>query len=118
MSGQEKKAVANKLKSITVYEQKYEKGDAGKVMPESVIRYDQSGNIIEEIEYKLGKVVKHFTYKYDAAGNKILETELDASGKKTRISEYKYSKGLRTEKLVFDGNNTLLLKKTYTYETY
>ncbi len=116
---QEKKAVANKLKSITVQEQKYEKGAAGKVMVESVTRYDQAGNIIEEIEYKEGKVDKHFTYKYDAAQNKIQEIELDPSGKKVKISEYKYnSSNLRTEKIVYNGNNQVLSKKTYKYEVY
>jgi hypothetical protein len=115
--GQDKKA--SKLKSITVYEQKYEKGAGGKSLVESVIRYDQAGNIIEEIEYKLGKVDKHFTYKYDASNNKIQEVELDASGKKIRVSEYKYNAdNLRTEKIVYDGNSQVLSKKTYKYEIY
>jgi len=117
LSAQEKKAMANKLKSITVYGQKFEKG-AGKVLIESVTKYDQTGNIIEEIEYKLGKVDKHFLYKFDAANNKILETELDASGKKIKITEYKYTNNLRTEKTVYDGNNQVVSKKTYKYETY
>lgn len=116
---QEKKAVANKLKSITVHEQKYEKGNAGKVMVESVVKYDQAGNIIEEIEYKEGKVDKHFTYKYDAANNKIQEIELDPSGKKIKITEYKYnSSNLRTERNVYSGSNQLISKKTYKYEVY
>jgi hypothetical protein len=117
VSAQEKKAMANKLKSITVYEQKFEKG-AGKVLIETVTKYDQAGNIIEEIEYKLGKIDKHFLYKFDDVNNKILETELDASGKKTKVTEYKYANSLRTEKTVYDGNNQVLSKKTYKYETY
>jgi hypothetical protein len=115
---QEKKASENKLKSITVHEQKWDDGVAGKVLIESVTRYDQLGNITEEMEYKLGKVTKHFTYKYDSANNKIQETELDASGKKIRVSLYVYSNGLRTEKTVYDGNNRLLSRKTYKYERY
>ena len=117
-TAQETKAIANKLKSITVHEQKYEKGVAGKVLMESVIRYDPAGNIVEEIEYKQGKINKHFTYKYDVAGNKIQETELDPSGKKIRISVYTYNKNLRMEKVVYDGNNQVLSRKTYKYETY
>jgi len=117
--GQDKKAAANKLKSITVSEQKFEKGAAGKATVESVTRYDQAGNIIEEIEYKLGKVDKHFTYKYDASNNKIQEVELDASGKKIKVAEYKYdSNNLRTEKTVYDGSNQILSRKTYKYESY
>jgi hypothetical protein len=115
--GQEKKAAANKLKSVTVYEQKYEKGP-GKSLIESLIRYDQSGNITEEIEYKLGKVDKHLTYEYDADNNKIRETEFDPAGKKIKVTEYKYSNNLRTEKIVYDGNKQILSKKTYKYELY
>jgi len=115
--GQEKKAAANKLKSVTVYEQKYEKVP-GKSIIESLTRYDHSGNITEEIEYKLGKVDKHFTYEYDAAGNKIRETEFDPAGKKIKVTEYKYSNNLRAEKTVYNGNNQILSKKTYKYEMY
>jgi hypothetical protein len=115
--GQDKKAAANKLKSITVYEQKYEKGP-GKSIIESVTKYDQSGNITEEIEYKLGKVDKHYTYEYDGDNNKIRETEFDPAGKKIKVTEYKYSNNLRTERTVYDGNKQILSKKTYKYETY
>ena len=118
LSAQDKKAIANKLKSITVHEQKYEKGEAGKVLVESVTKYDQAGNVVEEIEYKQGKVDKHMTYQYDADNNKILETELDAAGKKIKVTTYKYTNKLRTEKIEFDGNRQLLSKKTYKYETY
>ena len=119
MTGQDKKAVANKLKSITVQEQKFEKGAGGKLMPESVIRYDQSGNIIEEIEYKEGKVSRHFAYKYDTDNNKIQEIEFDPSGKKIKITEYKYNEAhLRTERIVYNGSNQVLSKRTYKYETY
>jgi hypothetical protein len=117
--GQDRKAAAAKLKSITVYEQKYDKGTAGKAAIESVVRYDQAGNVLEEIEYKEGRVDKHFTYKYDAANNKIQEVELDPAGKKIKISEYKYnSSNLRTEKIVYNGNNQVISKKTYKYEVY
>src|SRR3990172_5642921 len=111
LSAQEKNAIANKLKSVTVHEQKYEKGEAGKVLVESVTKYDQAGNVIEEIEYKQGKVDKHMTYQYDADNNKILETELDAAGKKIKVTTYKYTNNLRTEKMVYDGNNQLISKK-------
>jgi hypothetical protein len=115
---QEKKAVDNKLKTITVTEQKWEKGTAGKVMTESITRFDQKGNILEEIEYKQGKVDKHFTYKYDANNNKVQEIEMDPSGKKIRITTYTYQNNLRTERTVVDGNNQPVSRKTYKYETY
>jgi hypothetical protein len=115
---QDKKAVNNNLKTIKTYEQKWEKGTAGKVNMESMVTYDQKGNVIEEIEYKEGKINKHFTYKYDEKNNKTQETELDPSGKKIRITVYVYDKNLKTEKTVYDGSNHILSKKTYKYETY
>ncbi len=118
VNGQDKKAVKHNLKSITEFEQKYEKGVAGKALKESEIRYDNDGNMIEEIEYKLGKVSKHVTYQYDEDNNKIRETDMDPSGKKIKVTEYKYSGGLRSEKIVYDGNNKIVSRKTYKYETY
>jgi hypothetical protein len=118
MFAQNNKAVTNKLKSITVYEQKFDKGTAGKTMIETVTRYDQAGNIIEEIENKQGKVDKHITCKYDSDGNKIQEIDYDPSGKKMKVTEYKYSNNLRTEKTVYNANNQVVSKKTYKYETY
>lgn len=116
--GQDKKAVKHKLKSMTEFEQKYEKGVAGKALKESEVRYDSDGNIVEETEYKLGKVSKHTTYAYDEDNNKIRETELDPSGKKIKVTEFKYTDGLRTEKIVYDANNKVVSRKTYKYETY
>ena len=118
VSGQDKKAKKHNLKSTTVYEQKYEKGNGGKTLKESETRYDDAGNIIEEISYQLGKVDKHFLYEYDKDNNKIRETELDASGKKIKVTEYKYSDGLRMERTVYNGNNQVLSKKTYKCETF
>jgi len=118
LTGQQKKAVSHNLKSTTAYEQRYEKGTQGKMLKESEIRYDNAGNVTEEIDYKLGKVDKHLIYQYDEDNNKIRETELDAAGKKIKITECKYSDGLRTEKTVYNGNNQVLSKKTYKYETY
>ena len=117
--GQDKKAVKHKLKSTTEYEQKYEKGVAGKALKESEILYDTDGNIVEETEYKLGKMSKHVMYQYDDNNNKIRETELDPSGKKIKVTEFKYTAdGLKSEKTVYDANNKIISKKTYKYETY
>jgi hypothetical protein len=118
LSAQDNKAVKNHLKSVSVFEQKFDAGTAGKVLPESVVRYDEAGNVIEEIEYKLGKITRHTTYKYDSNGNKIQEIELDASGKKIKTSVYKYYNNLRMEKTVYDANNKAISKKTYQYESY
>ena len=117
-SAQDRKAVANKLKSVTVSEQKYEKGVAEKILVESVTRYDQSGNVVEEIRYKQGRIGSHLIYKYDGANNKIQESELDPAGKTIKVTVYTYSNNLRTERTVYDGNKQILSRKIYRYETY
>jgi hypothetical protein len=106
-----------KIKSIIVTE---EKADVlvKKQYTESETYYDVKGNIIEDITYKQGKVDKHFKYQYDADNNKIKEEEYDSSGKIIEYSEYKYEKGLRTEKTVFDSNKKIKTKKFYKYTTY
>ncbi len=115
---QSKKIGQGKIKSITVIEYVYDKGVEKKYI-DSETKYDVRGNIIEEIEYKGGKIDKHVIYRYDDNNNKVSETELDASGKKTKITEYKYnSDNLRIEKAVFDGNKVLKSKKIYQYTTY
>ena len=116
--GQSKKIQQHNIKSITVTEYVYEKGIEKKFI-DSETKYDAKGNVIEEIEYKAGKIDRHVIYKYDENNNKISETELDAAGKKTKITEYKYnSENLRIEKAVYDGNKILKSKKIYQYTTY
>jgi hypothetical protein len=115
-AGQQKPAVP-KVKSVTVYEEKYDKLVSRK-SKESEIVYDAHGNIIEEIEYINNKVDKHFKYEYDASDNKIKELELDSSGKVTKTSEYKFDKGLRTEKTIYGADGKLRTKKTYVYTTF
>jgi antitoxin component YwqK of YwqJK toxin-antitoxin module len=118
LSAQDKKAQKHNLKSITVYEQKSDKGKLGKTLPESQTTYDASGNVIEEIEYSNGKVSKHLTYQYNENNDRIRETEFDNLGNKIKVTEYKYNNGLRSEKSVYNGAGQLLSRKTYKYETY
>jgi hypothetical protein len=108
---------SSKIKSITILE---EKSDMliKKQYKESETFYDSKGNILEEISYKQGKVAKHFKYQYDAENNKIKEEEFDLSGKLIELSEYKFENGLRTEKIVYDGNKKMKSKKTYVYTTF
>jgi hypothetical protein len=115
-SGQQKPALP-KVKSVTVYDEKFDKLVAKK-NKESEIVYDAHGNIIEEIEYINNKVDKHFQYQYDASDNKIKEFELDSSGKITKTSEYKYDKGLRIEKTIAGADGKVRTKKTYVYTTF
>ena len=106
-----------KVKSITVYEEKFDKL-VSKQVKESETTYDVKGNILEDIQYLDGKVDKHFKYQYDANNNKIKETEFDPSGNIAEYSEYKYDKNLRIEKTVYDPKGKLKLKKVYVYTTF
>jgi hypothetical protein len=115
-TGQQKPAQP-KIKSVIVYDEKYDKL-ISKKSKESETVYDAHGNIIEEIEYVNNKVDKHFQYQYDASDNKIKELELDSSGKVTKTSEYKYDKGLRIEKTIAGADGKVRTKKTYVYTTF
>jgi hypothetical protein len=106
-----------KVKTITVYEEKFDKL-VSKKLKESETTYDVNGNILEDIQYKDGKVDKHFKYQYDTNNNKIKETEFDPSGDIEEYSEYKYDKNLRVEKTVFDPQGKITMKKVYIYTTY
>ena len=107
----------NKIKSITVLEQK---SDVliSKQYKESETFFDSKGNIIEEIKYKQGKITSHFKYQYDNDGNKIREEQFDPSGNIRESSEYKYENGLRIQKIVYDSNNKVKSTKIYRYTTY
>ena len=102
---------------MVVQEENFGKGAAGKQI-ESETSYDQAGNVAEEKEYKDGKLDSHVKNEYDKDGNKIKVTEFDASGRVLKYTVYKYEKGLRTEKQVFEGNQKLKSKKTYQYKFY
>jgi hypothetical protein len=116
VAGQQK-PVQPKVKTIIVYEEKFDKL-VSKKLKESETTYDANGNILEDIQYKDGKIDKHFKYVYDANNNKIKETELDPSGNIGEYSEYKYNNNLRTEKTVYDPQGKVKSKKQYVYTTF
>ena len=109
--------IQNKIKSTTVYLEKYEPLSTKK-FKELEQSFDQKGNLLEEINYKQGKVTKHFRYEYDENNNKIKEQKIDASGKIVETSEYKYASGLRVEKIVYGSDNKPKSKRTYQYALY
>lgn len=113
----QQKAGQQKLKSVTVYDEKLN-NLISKKSKESEITYDDHGNILEDIEYSANKVTSHFQYQYDSNDNKIKEIEFDASGKVSKTSEYKFDKGLRTEKTIFGPDGKLRTRKTYVYTTF
>lgn len=110
-------ASGQKVKSIIVYEEKFDKL-VSKQVKESETTYDIKGNVLEDIQYVEGKVDKHFKYQYDENNNKVKETELDPSGNVSEYSDYKYDKNLRIEKTVYDPKGKIKLKKVYAYTTW
>lgn len=113
----QKTGSAGKIKSLIVTDEKYDML-VKKQYKESETYYDDRGNLIESVTYKLGKVNKHFKYQYDSENNKIKEEEFESSGRLKEYSEYKYTDGLRTEKVVYDSNKKMKSKKTYVYTRY
>ena len=105
---------SNSVKGRITHEEKVSKGIKNSLI-DAEEKYDQKGNVIEEINYKEGKFDKKMVYEYDANNNKTKETEYDASGKAQKYGEYKYENGLRKEKFVYDQDRKLIEKKTYTY---
>jgi hypothetical protein len=105
------------IKSLIVLE---ERGDMliKKPLKESETYYDQKGNILEEIGYKSGKIDKHFKYQYNENGDKILEEDYDPTGQLKEYSEYRYEDGLRVEKIVYDPNKKVKLRKIYKYSLF
>ena len=113
----QQKETDKKIKSITVYQEKYDMLVSHKYK-DTEQYFDSRGNLIEDITYKQGKVTRHFKYQYDSDNNKIKEEEFDPSGRLMESSEYKFENGLRTEKYVYDSKKKLKSKKTYQYTTF
>ncbi len=114
---QKKKTVVQKnIKSVTEYNEDYLKNN-GRSVKESFTKYDEGGNVVEEIEYdEYGKEKKHILYEYNEEGDKIKEIKLTPQGTKASITEYKYENGLKKEKIVYDGKGKIVLRKKYIYE--
>ena len=115
--GQKKKSVQmHKIKSTTVYNEDSEK-TKGKAVLDFYTKYDESGNTIEEIEYDAnGKIKSHMLYEYDDDGNKTKEIFLNPDGTKDKVIEYKYSEGLRVERITYLPNGKIKSKKKYVYD--
>lgn len=117
LHAQKKKTVIEKqIRAVTVYNEDYEKNN-GRPVKDSYTRYDEQGNVLEEIEYdEYGKERKHVLYEYDSEGNKTKETNLTPKGTKASVIEYKYENGLRKEKIVYNSSGKIVLRKKYVYE--
>jgi hypothetical protein len=110
-----KEAKLNRIQTTTEYEEDYVKNN-GRSVKNSYTKFDEMGNVLEEIEYDdYGKEKKHVIYEYDEDDNKIKETYLSPKGTKDKVIEYKYENGLKKEKIVYGANGKVVLKKKYVY---
>lgn len=141
MVAQKKKEIKkNKIKSVTIYSS----DPTGKEFKESFMRYDGSGNVLEEAEFKSdGSVVKkelnkynkasekteHIIYAgaavkkkvvtiYNAENVKIGEEEYDPAGKLLKKEVFSFnSLGDKVSEIKIDGNGKLLEKAIYVYNS-
>lgn len=134
---QEKKEIKkNKIKSITVTQTAN-----GKTLSDGKTIYDESGEVIEEVQYtkegglkkitkfklnNLGKVVEEEEYnakkilvekrilKYTADGKKSEEQVFNSQQKLIKKHSYKYdSQGIKTERVTVDDTGKIKLIKKY-----
>jgi YD repeat-containing protein len=111
-----KEASKEGLKSVAVWQTNLSDGKT-KPLLESLSRYDTDGNLIEITERdNSGMVTLHETYEYNEDGLKTVETHYGKDSKIQKKHVYKYSNGLRTERLTYDKTGTLISQYKYVYE--
>jgi antitoxin component YwqK of YwqJK toxin-antitoxin module len=84
---------------------------------ETVEKFDEEGNLIEEIKYNPGKSIRKQTkWTYNENNDKLTETEYDSSGKVTSRKEYTYEGSLRTSRKEYDEKGKLVSWDIYKFE--
>jgi antitoxin component YwqK of YwqJK toxin-antitoxin module len=84
---------------------------------ETVEKFDEEGNLIEEIKYNPGKSIRKQTkWTYNENNDKLTETEYDSSGKVTSKKEYTYEGSLRTSRKEYDEKGKLVSWEIYKFE--
>jgi TonB family protein len=81
-------------------------------------KYDNNGNQVEEIVTTLeGSPVSKEEWKYNAKGQHIEAQGFDEKGEKTFRGVYAYdAKGMLSTSTLYDSQNKVVAKKTFTYE--
>jgi antitoxin component YwqK of YwqJK toxin-antitoxin module len=84
---------------------------------ETVEKFDEEGNLLEEIKYNPGKSIRKQTkWTYNENNDKLTETEYDSSGKVTSRKEYTYEGSLRTSRKEYDEKGKLVSWEIYKFE--
>lgn len=101
----------------TTYKQDIEDGDKTKRI-DKIETFNAEGELVDLKVYNSnGKYAKDwFEYKYDQNGNLIEEVEYDSKQKLKDRTVYKYGNGLLISKEVFDEKGRLSKKTTYEYQ--
>ena len=101
----------------TTYKKDLEDGDNKKRI-DKVETFNDKGELVDLKHYdSAGKYAKDwFQYKYDNSGNLIEEVEYDSKQKLKERTVYKYSNGLKISKEVFDEKERLSNQTTYEYQ--
>jgi hypothetical protein len=110
-----KTAARNSLKQVVVLEQKFDK-PGGKPIKDTETFFDSKGNVTEEIEYDNGRIKYHVKYEYDDDEEKTKETELNAAGKVSKVTEFKNDdEGRRIKEIESDGSGKVVKTIEYKY---
>ena len=103
------------ITAIEYYDVDYEDSNGQEYLVR-VEKFDDRGELIEEIEYDdHGKIDKHTRYVY---GGSLLtrEISLTRNGKVKRTIEYEYdADGLKTSKKYYDEKDRIYKEKRYRY---
>jgi hypothetical protein len=118
ISAQSKSTIIEKgILVKTTYKQDIEDGDKKRRI-DKVETFNEKGDLVDLKNYdSAGKYAKDwFQYKYDNDGNLIEEIEYDSKQKLKERTVYKYTKGLKVSKEVFDEKERLSRHTTYEYQ--
>ncbi len=84
----------------------------------SLIKFDESGNIIEENHYHIdGNLSDKSTFRYDDSGNQIETNSYNSDGDLEGKGSFKYDqKGNRIEGNYYNSGGSLFLKAIYNFD--
>lgn len=132
--------IKNDVNSVTSWDYNYfENKPAKNGQKTSLTKYDDKGNVIETVTYKLKDTLDHETYKYDKEGNRIdytkkkgvkvayqkaskyneknnlaLETGFDGSAKFK--NDYEYFDNGKLKQITYTIDNKIIEKRVFEHE--
>lgn len=110
----------NKTEETCFHEKEHLKNNAPLKESENtktIYKYNSNNDKTEENEYDVGngKLIRKQVNSYNNKGEKTQEETFDATNKSIKKIMYSYDKGLKTEKKVYNKDNSLEETKKYTY---